>query len=56
MKGCINGEIVELTKEEIAELKNVEVDPIPTTEARLKALEMAFVDLAIQQAGVTSDE
>ncbi len=55
MKACINGEIVELTEEEIAELKSVEINPIPTTEARLKALEMAFVDLAIQQAEVKSN-
>lgn len=55
MKGCINGEIVELTEEEIAELKNVDVNPTPTTEARLKAIEMAIVDLAIQQAEVISN-
>lgn len=55
MKGFINGKFVELTEEEIAEISVVDDNPIPTTEARLKALEMAVVDLAIQQAEVISN-
>lgn len=48
MKKCINGEYIEMTPEEIAELEAVAAEqpvPEPTAEERLVALEEAMLEL-----------
>lgn len=48
MKKCINGEYIEMTPEEIAELEAMAAKvpaPEPTTEERLEALEEAMLEL-----------
>ena len=48
MKKCINGEYIEMTPEEIAELEAMAAEvpaPEPTTEERLAALEEAMLEL-----------
>lgn len=48
MKKCINGEYIEMTPEEIAELEAMAAEvpaPEPTTEERLAALEDAMLEL-----------
>lgn len=48
MKKCINGEYIEMTPEEIAELEAMAAEvpaPEPTTEERLEALEEAMLEL-----------
>lgn len=47
MKAYINGELVELTSEEEAELLNNKVMPKITAEERVAAIESAIADLAI---------
>lgn len=53
MKKCLNGKIVEMTAEEIAELERMAAEmpaPEPTTEERVAELEEA---LALILSGVT---
>lgn len=48
MKKCINGEYIEMTPEEIAELEALAAEmpaPEPTAEERLEALEEAMLEL-----------
>lgn len=48
MKKCINGEYIEMTPEEIAELEAMAAEmpaPEPTAEERLAALEEAMLEL-----------
>lgn len=48
MKKCINGEYIEMTPEEIAELEAMAAEmpaPEPTAEERLAALEDAMLEL-----------
>lgn len=48
MKKCINGEYIEMTPEEIAELEAMMAEqpvPEPTAEERLAALEEAMLEL-----------
>lgn len=48
MKKCINGEYIEMTPEEIAELEAMAAEmpaPEPTAEERLEALEEAMLEL-----------
>lgn len=48
MKKCINGEYIEMTPEEIAELEAMSAEqpaPEPTAEERLAALEEAMLEL-----------
>lgn len=48
MKKCVNGEYIDLTAEEIAELQavaNNQPIPEPTMEERLEALESAMLEL-----------
>lgn len=48
MKKCINGEYIEMTPEEIAELEAMAAEmpaPEPTAEERLEALEEAMFEL-----------
>lgn len=48
MKKCINGEYIEMTPEEIAELEAMAAEqpvPEPTKEERLAALEEAMLEL-----------
>lgn len=46
MKGFINGEIVELTEEQIEEIKKIPNPQIITTNERLATLEKAIADIA----------
>jgi hypothetical protein len=58
MKGLINGEIRELTKEDIEELKlnsNQVLETI-TDKQRISALESAIADLAIMLTGGVDNE
>lgn len=48
MKKCINGEYIEMTPEEVAELEAMAAEqpaPEPTAEERLAALEEAMLEL-----------
>lgn len=48
MKKCINGEYIEMTPEEIAELEAMAAEmpaPEPTAEERIEALEEAMLEL-----------
>lgn len=48
MKKCINGEYIEMTPEEIAELEAMTAEmpaPEPTAEERIEALEEAMLEL-----------
>lgn len=48
MKKCINGEYIEMTPEEIAEIEAIAAEqpvPEPTAEERLAALEEAMLEL-----------
>ena len=48
MKKCINGEYIEMTPEEVAELEAMAAEqpaPKPTAEERLAALEEAMLEL-----------
>ena len=48
MKKCVNGEYIDLTAEEIAELQAVADNqpmPEPTMEERLEAIESALLEL-----------
>lgn len=48
MKKCINGEYIEMTPEEIAELEAMAAEqpaPEPTAEERIAALEEAMLEL-----------
>lgn len=48
MKKCINGEYIEMTPEEVAELEAMAAEvpaPEPTAEERLEALEEAMLEL-----------
>lgn len=48
MKKCINGEYIEMTPEEVAELEAMAAEmpaPEPTAEERLAALEDAMLEL-----------
>lgn len=48
MKKCINGEYIEMTPEEIAEIEAMAAEmpaPEPTAEERLAALEEAMLEL-----------
>ena len=56
MNKCVNGKMVEMTAEEIAELERMAQElppPEPTTDDRLAELEEA---LELLLSGVTSDE
>lgn len=55
MKGYINGELVELTEEQEAKLRENVVKPTATVETRISAIETAIADLAIQQMEVDSN-
>lgn len=49
MKKWINGEIIEMTPEEIAAMKSMQIEtaqPEPTIEERIVALEGAILELA----------
>ena len=48
MKKCINGEYIEMTPEEVAEIEAMAAEqpvPEPTAEERLAALEEAMLEL-----------
>lgn len=50
MKALIDGEVVELSQEDIDKLNNLApIKPEITVEDRLKAVENAFVDLLLAQ-------
>ena len=56
MKAFIDGQIIELTKEEIEQLNNMQTLQLITDRDRISALEQAITDLAIQTMGVGIDE
>lgn len=49
MKGYIDGELVEFTEEQEAELRKNVIRPTANIETRVSAIETAIADLAIQQ-------
>lgn len=51
MKGLINGEIRELTKEEIEKLNNIQLPQIITDKQRISALENAFAEFVLSLTG-----
>ena len=51
MKAYIDGELVELTKEQEDELMKIVVKPQITIENRVETIETAIADLALQQLG-----
>lgn len=55
MKGYIDGELVEFTEEQEAELRKNVVKPTANIETRVSAIETAIADLAIQQMEVDSN-
>jgi hypothetical protein len=56
LKGLINGEVVELTEEQIAEITAMKVEPIITDKQRISALENALADLAVMLVGGISND
>lgn len=55
MKGYIDGELVEFTEEQEAELRKNVVRPTANIETRVSAIETAIADLAIQQMNLEVD-
>ena len=56
MKGLINGKVVELTEEQIAEINAMKVEPTITDKQRISALENALADLAVMLVGGINNE
>lgn len=54
MKGLVNGQVVELTEEQIKEFNfnfDKKDNPIPTDKDRLSALENAFAEFVLSLTG-----
>lgn len=56
LKGLINGEVVELTEEQITEITAMKVEPIITDKQRISAIENALADLAVMLVGGISND
>lgn len=56
LKGLINGKVVELTEEQIAEINAMKVEPTITDKQRISALENAIADLAVMLVGGISND